>query len=64
MTTFLTDTIAFLTDTLEVLKLLVQIGMVIGIVLILLSIPFFAYICPSEPEKPDSYILKITFKDK
>lgn len=56
--------IAFLTDTLEVLKLLTQIVMLIGCILILLGIPFIAYYCPQESEKPISYILKIKFRDK
>lgn len=56
--------IEFLTDTLEVLKLIAQIVILVGCLVILLGIPFIAYHCPQEPtDKTARTILKITIKD-
>ena len=56
--------IEFLTDTLEILKLIAQIVILVGCLLILLSIPFIAYYCPQEPTKATRTVLRITFKGK
>lgn len=56
--------IEFLTDTLEILKLIAQIVILAGCLLILLSIPFIAYCCPQEPTKTTRTILRISIRDK
>lgn len=56
--------IEFLTDALEILKLIAQIVILVGCLLILLSIPFIAYYCPQEPTKPARMILRISIRDK
>ena len=43
--------IEFLTDTLEILKLIAQIVILVGCLLILLGIPFIAYYCPGKPDE-------------
>lgn len=56
--------IEFLTETLEILKLIAQIVILLGCLLILLGIPFIAYYCPQEPtDKTARTILKISIKD-
>lgn len=56
--------IEFLTDTLEVLKLIAQIVILVGCLLILLAIPFIAYYCPQKPDETPRTILRIKIKDK
>lgn len=56
--------IEFLTDTLEALKLIAQIVILIGCLLILLSIPFIAYYCNQESAKTPRTILRISIKEK
>lgn len=56
--------IEFLTDTLEILKLIAQIIILLGCLLILLGIPFIAYYCPQKPEETPRMILRIKIKDK
>lgn len=56
--------IEFLTDTLEVLKLIAQIIILVGCLLILLGIPFIAYYCPQKPDETPRMILRIKIKDK
>ncbi len=55
--------IEFLTDTLEVLKLIAQIVILVGCLVILLAIPFIAYYCPQKPEETPRFILRIKIKD-
>lgn len=54
--------IEFLTETLEILKLIAQIVILVGCLLILLGIPFIAYYCPQEPDKTARTILRIRIK--
>lgn len=57
--------IEFLTETLEVLKLIAQIVILVGCLLILLGIPFIAYYCPQKPDETATrMILRIKIKDK
>ena len=51
--------IEFLTDTLEILKLIAQIVILVGCLLILLAIPFIAYYCPGKPDETPRMILRI-----
>lgn len=54
--------IEFLTETLEILKLIAQIVILVGCLLILLGIPFIAYYCPGKPDKTSRTILRIRIK--
>lgn len=56
--------IEFLTETLEILKLIAQIIILVGCLLILLGIPFIAYYCPGKPDETPRMILRIKIKDK
>ena len=56
--------IEFLAETLEVLKLIAQIVILVGCLLILLGIPFIAYYCPQKPDETPRMILRIRIKDK
>ena len=56
--------IEFLTEALEVLKLIAQIVILVGCLLILLGIPFIAYYCPGKPDETPRLILRIRIKDK
>ena len=56
--------IEFLTETLEILKLIAQIVILVGCLLILLGIPFIAYYCPGKPDETPRLILRIRIKDK
>lgn len=56
--------IEFLTDILEILKLIAQIVILVGCLLILLGIPFIAYYCPQKPDETPRMILRIRIKDK
>jgi hypothetical protein len=51
--------IEFLTDTLEILKLIAQIVILVGCLLILLAIPFIVYCCPQKPDETPKMILRI-----
>ena len=51
--------IEFLTDTLEILKLIAQIVILVGCLLFLLAIPFIAYYCPGKPDETPRMILRI-----
>ena len=55
--------IEFLTETLEILKLIAQIVILVGCLLILLAIPFIAYCCPQKPDETPRMILRIKIKD-
>jgi len=55
--------IEFLTETLEILKLIAQIVILVGCLLILLAIPFIAYYCPQKPDETPRMILRIKIKD-
>ena len=55
--------IEFLTETLEILKLIAQIVILVGCLLILLGIPFIAYYCPQKSDETPRTILRITIKD-
>lgn len=55
--------IEFLTDTLEILKLIAQIVILVGCLLILLGIPFIACCCPQKPtDETSRTILRIKIK--
>lgn len=54
--------IEFLTETLEVLKLIAQIVILVGCLLILLGIPFMACYCPQKPDETPRTILRIRIK--
>ena len=54
--------IEFLTETLEILKLIAQIVILVGCLLILLGIPFIAYYCPQKPDETPRTILRIKIK--
>jgi hypothetical protein len=51
--------IEFLTETLEILKLIAQIVILVGCLLILLAIPFIAYYCPQKPDETPRMVLRI-----
>ena len=55
--------IEFLAESLEVLKLIAQIVILVGCLLILLGIPFIAYYCPGKPDETPRMILRIRIKD-